>query len=92
MAAIRPDASEVPSRGTGRRSGARQRAVHGPGEIVEEPLLERELLDELALLVHPLVVGSGDRLFPDGTPTGPLELVESATFSTGVVSLRYRPA
>jgi dihydrofolate reductase len=55
-------------------------------------LLERGLVDELRLLVHPLVVGSGAKLFPDGSPPVQLELVDSRTFSTGVVDLTYRPA
>jgi dihydrofolate reductase len=55
-------------------------------------LLQNDLVDELRLLVHPIVVGSGKRLFPDGTPQKPLELVGSKTFSTGVLDLTYRPA
>jgi dihydrofolate reductase len=55
-------------------------------------LLERDLLDELRLLVHPLVVGQGAKLFPDGSAHVSLELVASQTFSTGVLDLTYRPA
>jgi dihydrofolate reductase len=55
-------------------------------------LLEHGLLDELRLLVHPLVVGQGAKLFPDGSPPVNLELVDSRTFSTGVLDLTYRPA
>lgn len=54
-------------------------------------LLERGLVDELRLLVHPLVVGSGAKLFPDGAPPVELELAESKTFSSGVLDLTYRP-
>ena len=54
-------------------------------------LLTNGLLDELALLMHPIVVGSGQRLFEDAT-THPLELVSSATLDTGVLHLRYAPA
>jgi dihydrofolate reductase len=54
-------------------------------------LLELGLVDELRLLVHPLVVGSGAKLFENGTPPVSLELVDSRTFSTGVVDLTYRP-
>ncbi len=54
-------------------------------------LLANGLLDELALLVHPIVVGSGQRLFED-TATHPLKLLSSATLDTGVLHLRYRPA
>jgi dihydrofolate reductase len=55
-------------------------------------LLEQGLLDELRLLVHPLVVGKGAKLFPDGSPNVPLELIDSRTFATGVLDLTYRPA
>jgi dihydrofolate reductase len=54
-------------------------------------LLQNDLLDELRLLVHPVVVGSGKRLFKEGDLKR-LQLVESKTFSTGVVSLVYQPA
>jgi dihydrofolate reductase len=55
-------------------------------------LLERGLVDELRLLVHPLVVGQGAKLFPDGSPPVSLELADSRTFSTGVLDLTYVPA
>jgi dihydrofolate reductase len=54
-------------------------------------LLANGLLDELALLVHPIAVGSGQRLFEDPT-TYPLTLVHSSTLDTGVLHLRYAPA
>ena len=54
-------------------------------------LLELGLVDELRLLVHPLVVGSGAKLFALGTAPVSLELADSRTFSTGVVDLTYRP-
>ena len=54
-------------------------------------LLANGLLDELALLVHPIAVGSGQRLFED-TTTHPLELLSSATLDSGVLHLRYAPA
>jgi dihydrofolate reductase len=54
-------------------------------------LLAHGLLDELALLVHPIAVGSGQRLFEDPT-TYPLELTHSSTLKTGVLHLRYTPA
>jgi dihydrofolate reductase len=55
-------------------------------------LLRDNLLDELVLLVHPLVVGSGKRLFPDGGDPVALTLVDSQTFGTGVLCLTYRRA
>jgi dihydrofolate reductase len=54
-------------------------------------LLREGLLDELNLLVHPIVVGDGlARLFPPDEPTTPLELVSSETFKSGVLNLTYR--
>ena len=55
-------------------------------------LLQNDLLDELGLLIHPVVVGSGKRLFKDGGNLKRLKLVDSKTFSTGVLSLTYQPA
>lgn len=65
--------------------------ITGSGTLVRS-LLRDDLLDELQLLVHPIVVGSGKRLFPDGCDQKALTLVDSKTFSTGVLSLTYQPA
>jgi dihydrofolate reductase len=54
-------------------------------------LLEQRLVDELHLLVHPIVVGHGKKLFADGA-TVPLKLVSSTTFDTGVLHLVYAGA
>jgi dihydrofolate reductase len=54
-------------------------------------LLANDLLDELALLVHPIAVGKGQRLFED-TPTVPLTLLSSEALPSGVLYLRYAPA
>lgn len=54
-------------------------------------LLANGLLDELALLVHPIAVGSGQRLFEDPT-TYPLTLLHSSTLDSGVLHVRYAPA
>lgn len=53
-------------------------------------LLANGLLDELNLLVHPIAVGKGQRLFED-TPTHPLRLVSQETFGSGVLNLTYAP-
>jgi dihydrofolate reductase len=50
------------------------------------------LLDELKLMIHPILVGSGKRLLEEGEEQTKLELVDSKTFSTGVLYLTYRPA
>ena len=55
-------------------------------------LLRDGLLDELRLLVHPIVARSGKCLFPEGNEQVPLKLVDSQTFDTGVVYLTYQPA
>lgn len=54
-------------------------------------MLEAGLVDELHLLVHPVVVGSGKKLFTDGAKV-PLDLVSSTTFKSGVLHLVYAPA
>ena len=54
-------------------------------------LLEQELIDELHLLVHPVVIGTGQKLFADGAKV-PLRLVSATPFTTGVVHLVYGPA
>ncbi len=65
--------------------------ITGSATLVR-PLLRDDLVDELGLMVHPVVVGSGKRLFEDwGEPKG-LELVDTKTFDTGVVYLTYGPA
>jgi dihydrofolate reductase len=55
-------------------------------------LLANGLVDELWLLLHPVTVGHGQRLFEGDAPAHQLELAESRTLSTGVVHLVYRPA
>jgi dihydrofolate reductase len=55
-------------------------------------LLANDLLDELHLLVHPIVVGRGRRRLFEDTETHPLELTEHAVFTTGVLHLTYAPA
>jgi len=65
--------------------------VHGSVTLVRW-LLEHELVDELNLLVCPVVVGGGTRLFPHYGTDLALELVESRTFPKGIVAQVYRPA
>jgi len=64
--------------------------ILGSGELVRH-LMERGLIDEFLLLIHPLVLGSGTRLFPDGV-VAPLDLIDSVTTTKGVVIATYRPA
>jgi dihydrofolate reductase len=65
-------------------------AISGSATLVRS-LLRYGLLDELKLMVHPILVGGGKRLFDEKAETKPLELVNSKTFSTGVLYLTYRP-
>jgi dihydrofolate reductase len=66
-------------------------SISGSATLVRS-LLNEGLIDELRLMVHPVVLGSGGRLFENGTGEAALELVESKAFSTGVIDLTYRPA
>lgn len=65
--------------------------VSGSPTLVRS-LLQDDLLDELTLMIHPVIVGSGKRLFTDGGDLKKLQLVDSKVTSTGVVILTYQPA
>jgi len=60
--------------------------------IFRPSVLAAGLLDELHLLMHPIAVRKGMRLFDEGEPPIPLTLVSSQTFRTGVLNLVYAPA
>jgi dihydrofolate reductase len=64
--------------------------VHGSGTLTRW-LLENELVDEINLLIVPVVVGQGTRLFPDAGPDIALDLVDSRTFPKGITIQVYRP-
>jgi dihydrofolate reductase len=65
--------------------------VHGSGNLIQT-LMRHNLVDEYRLWVFPLVIGSGKRLFSDGTIPGGLRLVENKVSTTGVVIGTYEPA
>ncbi len=65
--------------------------MSGSVSVVRQ-LLAAGLLDELHLLVHPIAVRKGMRLFDEGEATIPLTLISSETFETGVLNLVYAPA
>jgi len=64
--------------------------VFGSGVLVRS-LMARGLVDEFVLMLHPLVLGAGRRLFPDsGTRLSDFRLAESATTGTGVIMAVYQ--
>lgn len=86
---LRGDAAETVAR-LKRELGA-DLVIMGSGELVQS-LMRANLVDEYVLLIHPLVLGSGRRLFPDGGASARLRLVGARTTSNGVVIATYRPA
>ena len=69
----------------------RELQVHGSG-ILLRWLLEHDLVDELNLRISPVIVGDGQRLFPDRGQTHDLELVEQRSMPAGVTIVTYRLA
>ena len=65
--------------------------VHGSSNLVRW-MLEHELVDEINLLVCPVIVGQGGRLFPDAGPDIALDLVDSRAFPRGIALQVYRPS
>ena len=62
--------------------------MHGSGDLIQT-LLEHDLVDEFRLMVFPVVLGAGKRLFAEGTIPRGLKLLDSKTSSTGVVIATY---
>jgi dihydrofolate reductase len=62
--------------------------ILGSGQLIQS-LMRHNLIDRYVLLIHPLVLGSGRRLFPDGSPYAALRLTGSVTTTTGVVIATY---
>jgi dihydrofolate reductase len=54
--------------------------------------MRHDLIDEYRLLIHPLVLGTGNRLFGDGGPPATLRLVDTKNTTTGVIIATYQPA
>jgi dihydrofolate reductase len=65
--------------------------ILGSGELVRS-LMRHDLVDEYILLIHPLILGAGRRLFTDGDTFAALRLVNAQTTTTGVVIATYQPA
>src|SRR2546422_980454 len=79
-------------RSSSRWTGSLSRRRSGPSHSgLIRSLLPHDLIDEYRLLVYPLVLGKGKRLFDESSAAN-LKLAESAAFDTGVVKLVYRPA
>jgi dihydrofolate reductase len=64
--------------------------IFGSADLVNS-LMPHDLIDEYRLMIHPVVVGSGKRLFRDGSDTTALRLVDTKTFPSGVIVLTYQP-
>jgi dihydrofolate reductase len=64
--------------------------VFGSGDLVHQ-LIQQDLIDEYRLMIFPVVVGSGKRLFREGSAKKVLKLIETKTFRSGVIVLTYQP-
>jgi len=65
--------------------------ILGSGELIQT-LMQYQLIDQFVLLIHPLVLGAGRRLFREGSTYSTLQLVDSRTTPSGVVIATYQPA
>ena len=86
---LKGDAAEAVARL--REQPGKDLVILGSGALVQS-LMRRNLVDEYILLIHPLVLGSGRRLFADGGPSVALRLVNTVTTATSVVVATYQPA
>ena len=69
----------------------RELLVVGSGRLAHT-LFDHELVDEYRLMVHPVVLGSGKRLFAETTSARPMELIDARATTSGLVLITYRPA
>jgi dihydrofolate reductase len=65
--------------------------VHGSAQLVQT-LLEHDLVDEMRLMVYPVVLGTGKRLFGETSDKKPMRLVDSKTLGDGITLLTFQPA
>jgi dihydrofolate reductase len=74
-----------------KRRAGKDLHVMGSGVLIQT-LMRHDLIDEYLLMIHPLVLGSGRRLFADGGTPAQLRLVDNAVSTTGVLIATYQPA
>ena len=86
---LRGDVAEEVAKLKGEKEG--DIVVHGSGRLVQT-LVENDLVDELRLMVFPVVLGTGKRLFGETSDKKPLRLVDSKVVGDGVAILIYEPA
>lgn len=85
---LRGDAGEAVAR---LKEQGKELLVFGSGVLVQS-LMHHDLIDEYVLMIHPVVLGTGRRLFPDGGVLATLRLVDAKPSTTGVIVATYRPA
>jgi dihydrofolate reductase len=73
-----------------KRQSGQDILVGGSGALAQT-LIEHDLIDEIRMLVHPIAVGAGKRLFEGANDAIALTLVDTQSFDSGVVALTYRP-
>jgi dihydrofolate reductase len=74
-----------------KRQPGRELQVHGSG-VLAQTLMQHDLIDEYQVLTYPVVLGTGRRLFADGTKPAALRLINSRTTKTGIAINVYEPA
>jgi dihydrofolate reductase len=74
-----------------KKQPGRELQIHGSGALAQS-LMAHDLIDEFRLLVFPVVLGAGRRLFADGAVPAAMELTESTTTSTGIAIHTYKLA
>lgn len=84
---VRDAATEIP---TLKEQGDKNMFVFGSGKL-SETLMKERLFDEYRLLIAPVFLGKGRRLFPEGLPYQKLTLLETRPLATGGIILRYAP-
>jgi dihydrofolate reductase len=74
-----------------KRESGKDIEMYGSASLLQT-LIEHDLVDEYRIWVHPIVLGSGNRLFPEQGRSAKLRLIDTKTLDSGVVILTYQPA